>query len=161
MPPPAPGSWLPLRPDGSTALARSVNSRTASNRLSDLSGGSCRSFGVAKDGTRYTYSPTSPSGSRLVTSTFTSGVACKTASANCAACWIRYSQFSRISSKRLLRKQSLRISARDLPASWRTPNRAAAGLCRDQLLGPSFGADAHPAILTPTPPNKLGYFALV
>ena len=64
------------------AAARSVNSRTAS--LARIAPGSSPSAGVRSDGTRYTRSPSIPSGSRLVASSARFGHPRNSASASLA-----------------------------------------------------------------------------
>ena len=105
------------------AAARSASSRTAS--LARIVPGSSPSAGVRMDGTRYTRSPSMPSGSRLVASSVMFGHRRSSASARLAQAPIRCSQLSSSTSRLRPPTASISVSSTGRSGSWRTPSTSA------------------------------------
>ena len=114
--------------------ARSVNSRTASEL--PIACAVSSSAGVSRDGTRWTYSPAMPSGSRLVASSTMFGQLRSRASASLAHASMTCSQLSS-STRRLCRptastsvSAAARPSSTGMPSTLATVTATSSGSCR-------------------------------
>ena len=123
--------------DGSTATARAMNRRTASNSARASSAMVWPGSGTASAGIRYAVSPAMRSRSRLDASTFTFEPACSRRMARSAQASTRCSQLSRISSSVSSPTCFTMASTTDCPASSLRPSVAAkvCGTSVDSLTG--------------------------
>ena len=127
------------------AAARSSSSRTAS--LARIAPVSSPWAGTPSDGTRYTHSPSMPSGSRLVASNARFGQPRSSASASLAHAPMTCSQLSSSTSRRRPPTASTSVSSTGRPGSRRTPSTSATVTATRS--GPPSGARS--ANHTPSP----------
>ncbi len=106
---------------GRARTARSMNKRTASKVFNDAAAASSR-CGRLSGGTRQTYSPATPSGSRLVVTIRTSGAAASAASTSAVTSGSTCSQLSSTNSSSRSRRWFVSRSFEGRPRVSRTPN---------------------------------------